>query len=69
MGSAEGPSPFARSLRVSLRYTISSPFLARKGARSDDALLIETLDAPIHRGVSEGMVERVFKTLLKDPSS
>ena len=54
---------------MSLRYTISSPFLARKGARSDDALLIETLDAPIHRGVSEGMVERVFKTLLKDPSS
>ena len=44
MGSAEEPSPFARSLRVSLRYTISSPFLARKGARSDDALLIETLD-------------------------
>ena len=36
---------------------VSSPFLVRKGVRSDDALLIETLD------LSEGMVERVFRTL------
>ena len=58
--SAEGQSPFARSLRVSLRSDLA-PFLARKGARSDDASLIETLDATIHRGVSEGMVERGFR--------
>ncbi len=32
MGIAEGPSPFAGSLRVSLRYTFL-PFLTRKGAR------------------------------------
>ena len=32
MGCAEGRSPFAGSMRVSLRYD-SSPFLARKGVR------------------------------------
>jgi len=32
-GSAEGRSPFAGSLRVSLRYNVFSPFLARKGVR------------------------------------
>ena len=32
MRSAEGRSPFAGSLRVSLRYNFF-PFLARKGAR------------------------------------
>ena len=32
MGSAEGPSPFDGSLRVSLRYKFL-PFLTRKGAR------------------------------------
>ena len=33
MGCAEGRSPFAGSLRVSLRTTNPSPFLARKGVR------------------------------------
>ena len=33
MGSAEGLSPFAGSLRVSLRYNFF-PFLTRKGARA-----------------------------------
>ena len=42
---------------MSLSYK-SYPFLTRKGARSDDALLIETRD------LSEGMVERVFHRLL-----
>ena len=32
MGCAEGQSPFAGSLRVSLRYDLY-PFLTRKGAR------------------------------------
>ena len=40
---------------------IPSPFLARKGVRSDDASLIETLD------LSEGMVERVFQHRAIDP--
>ena len=33
MGCAEGRSPFAGSLRVSLRYKPLTPFLARKGVR------------------------------------
>ena len=49
---------------------ISSPtFLARKVARSDDASLIETLDAPIHRGASEGMVETVSQHVARAVSA
>ena len=33
MGSAEGKGPFAESLRVSLKGTHISSFLARKGHR------------------------------------
>ena len=33
--------------------------MTRKGARSDDASLVEPLDAPMNRRVSEGMVEGV----------
>jgi hypothetical protein len=45
MGCAEERSPFAGSLRESLRYKFY-PLpgqVGRKGVRSDDALLIETL--------------------------
>ena len=59
MGSAEGLSPFAGSLRVSLRYNFF-PFLTRKGAR--EPALSKACGELVEP--SKGMVERVFSALL-----
>ena len=60
MGSAEGISPFAGCLRVSLRYNLS-PFLTRKGAR--ESALSKACGELVEP--SNGMVERVFERLAR----